>query len=73
MGTGFVECHHGVLPVPAPATLELLKGIPIYSGGIEAELVTPTGAAVLKTLSTSFGVMPEMKVKKLVTVREVES
>lgn len=65
VGTGFVRCQHGILPVPAPATLELLKGIPIYSTGIKAELVTPTGAAILKTLSKSFGVMPEMEVKRI--------
>ena len=65
VGTGFVECEHGTIPVPAPATLELLKEIPIYSEGIRAELVTPTGACILKTLSKSFGVMPEMKMKKI--------
>ncbi len=65
VGTGFVECEHGTIPVPAPATLELLKGMPIYSKSIEAELVTPTGACILKTLSKSFGVMPEMKVRKI--------
>ncbi|MCK4224032.1 MAG: nickel pincer cofactor biosynthesis protein LarC, partial [candidate division Zixibacteria bacterium] len=65
VGTGFVECEHGTIPVPAPATLELLKEIPIYSKGIKAELVTPTGACILKTLSKSFGVMPEMKMKKI--------
>lgn len=65
VGTGFLECRHGVLPVPAPATLAMLKGIPIYSKGIEAELATPTGVCVLKTLSKSFGIMPEMKVEKV--------
>ncbi|MCK4428120.1 MAG: nickel pincer cofactor biosynthesis protein LarC [candidate division Zixibacteria bacterium] len=65
VGTGFVECEHGTIPVPAPATLELLKGMPIYSRGIQAELVTPTGACILKTLSKSFGVMPEMKVGEI--------
>ena len=65
VGTGFLECRHGVLPVPAPATLAMLKGIPIYSRGIEAELATPTGICVLKTLSRSFGIMPEMKVEKV--------
>ena len=65
IGTGFVECQHGLIPVPAPATLELLKGISIFSMGIDAELTTPTGAAILKTLSRSFGGMPEMKVKKI--------
>ena len=65
VGTGFLECRHGVLPVPAPATLELLKGIPIYSKGIEAELATPTGVCILKTLSKGFGIMPKMKVEKV--------
>ncbi len=65
VGTGFLECQHGVLPTPAPATLALLKGIPIYSTGIEAELATPTGVCVLKTLSQDFGIMPEIKVEKV--------
>jgi uncharacterized protein (TIGR00299 family) protein len=65
VGTGFVDCQHGVLPVPAPATLELLKGIPIYSRRVETELVTPTGACILKNLSRSFGIMPVMKVEKI--------
>ncbi len=65
IGTGFVECQHGLIPVPAPATLELLKETSIFSTGIDAELTTPTGAAILKTLSRSFGGMPEMKVKKI--------
>jgi len=65
VGTGFLECRHGVLPVPAPATLAMLKGIPIYSTGIEAELATPTSVCVLKTLSKGFGIMPEMKVEKV--------
>jgi uncharacterized protein (TIGR00299 family) protein len=65
VGTGFLECRHGVLPVPAPATLAMLKGIPIYSRGIEAELATPTGVCLLKTLSQGFGIMPEMKVEKV--------
>jgi len=65
VGAGFVECRLGVLPLPAPATLEILKGVPIYSKGIEAELATPTGVCVLKTLSRSFGIMPEMRVEKI--------
>ena len=65
VGTGFLECRHGVLPVPAPATLAMLKGIPIYSKGVEAELATPTGVCILKTLCKSFGIMPEMKVEKV--------
>lgn len=60
-GTGFVCCAHGELPVPAPATLELLTGVPVYSRGIEAELLTPTGAAVLATLA-EFGPLPAMTI-----------
>lgn len=63
IGTGFVQCAHGLLPVPAPATLELLQDVPVYSRGIEAELLTPTGAAVLSTLA-SFGPMPAMRVRR---------
>ena len=65
VGTGLLECQHGVLPVPAPATLALLKGIPIYSRGIEVELATPTGVCILKTLSRSFGTMPAITVEKV--------
>ncbi|MGB2630496.1 MAG: nickel pincer cofactor biosynthesis protein LarC [Candidatus Omnitrophota bacterium] len=65
VGRGFVECGHGKLPVPAPATLELLEGIPVYSTGIEGELVTPTGAAILKSVSRGFGNMPEMKIGRV--------
>ena len=60
VGSGFVDTEHGRLPVPAPAALELLKEIPIYSSGIEAELVTPTGAAILKNLVTGFE-LPEAR------------
>ena len=62
-GTGFVHCAHGELPIPAPATLELLSGVPVYSRGIEAELLTPTGAAVLSTLA-KFEPLPAMTVIK---------
>lgn len=62
-GSGFVRCAHGELPVPAPATLELLSGVPVYSRGIEAELLTPTGAAVLSALA-EFGPLPSMTVSK---------
>jgi len=62
VGTGFVQCAHGTLPVPAPATLALLEGIPAYSTGIEAELATPTGVAILKILARSFGPRPAMRV-----------
>ena len=64
VGTGFLECAHGTLPVPPPATLELLKNIPVYSTGIESELVTPTGAAILSTLSSCFGEIPSMCIEK---------
>lgn len=65
VGTGMVACTHGKLPVPAPATMALLKDIPIYSTGIEEEMVTPTGAAILSTLSSHFGELPEMTVEKI--------
>jgi len=60
VGGGTVTCSHGVMPVPAPATLELLKDVPIYSGDIQKELVTPTGAAIVKVLATGFGPRPLM-------------
>ena len=62
VGAGFVECDHGTLPLPAPAALELLKGIPIVASSMEKEIVTPTGIAILKNVAKSFGVMPKMKV-----------
>ena len=65
VGTGFVEFSHGKFPVPAPATAEILKGVPIYHNNIEAELVTPTGAAIITTLAGKFGEMPAMKVEKI--------
>jgi len=65
VGGGTVTCSHGVMPVPAPATLELLKDAPIYSGDIQKELVTPTGAAIVKVLATSFGPRPEMTTDKI--------
>ncbi len=64
VGGGMVHCAHGTFPVPAPATVELLKGAPVYSSGIEAELVTPTGAAIVSTLANRFGPFPEMKIEK---------
>lgn len=65
VGTGFVQCEHGLLPVPAPATLALMKGKPIYSSGVERELLTPTGAAILTTFASEFGRMPVMKVERI--------
>jgi len=64
VGGGTVKCAHGTFPVPAPATVELLKDAPVYSSGIEAELVTPTGAAIVKTLCKRFAAFPAMKVEK---------
>jgi pyridinium-3,5-bisthiocarboxylic acid mononucleotide nickel chelatase len=64
VGSGTVKCAHGTLPVPAPATLLLLAGAPIYSNGVQTELVTPTGAAIAKTLASRFTSFPGMKVEK---------
>ena len=64
VGSGTVHCAHGTFPVPAPATLELLQGAPIYSSGLQAELVTPTGAAIVKMLAKRFGAFPAMKSRK---------
>lgn len=61
VGSGTVNTEHGVLPVPAPATSELLRDCPIYSAGPETELTTPTGAALLKTLASEFGGVPSLK------------
>lgn len=58
-GCGFVKCSHGLMPVPAPATAELLKDIPYYTGKIERELVTPTGAAILAVLAHQHGDIPQ--------------
>lgn len=59
-GTGLVKTEHGVLPIPAPATLDLLRGIPTYSTGIPFEMTTPTGAAIIKAVVSHFGEMPAM-------------
>src|SRR5580704_11851476 len=64
VGGGTVKCAHGNFPVPAPATVELLKDAPVYSSGVQAELVTPTGAAIAKTLVRRFGSFPEMNIEK---------
>jgi pyridinium-3,5-bisthiocarboxylic acid mononucleotide nickel chelatase len=64
VGGGTVKCAHGTFPVPAPATVELLKDAPVYSSGLQAELVTPTGAAIVKTLASRFAAFPEMRIEK---------
>jgi uncharacterized protein (TIGR00299 family) protein len=60
LGSGTVNAAHGTLPVPAPATLELVRGIPVYSSGVAGELLTPTGAAILTTIADGFGPLPAM-------------
>ncbi len=64
VGSGTVKCAHGTIPVPAPATVELLAGAPVYSSGPQVELVTPTGAAIVKTLTARFAEFPRMKIEK---------
>jgi len=64
VGGGTVQCAHGTFPVPAPATVELLKDAPVYSSGVQAELVTPTGAAIVNTLVKRFAAFPEMRIEK---------
>lgn len=64
LGTGFVSCQHGTLPVPAPATISILKGVPVYGTKIPHELVTPTGAAIITSITDSFENIPDMIVKK---------
>jgi len=63
VGGGTVQCAHGRLPVPAPAVVELLKGVPVYSTGIDKELTTPTGAAIIKALVKRFGTVPSYKIQ----------
>jgi len=62
LGEGTVECAHGIFPVPAPATAEILKGIPVYSSGIKKEMTTPTGAAIIKCIAEEFSSFPAMKI-----------
>lgn len=64
VGSGFVRCAHGLLPVPAPATALLLEGVPIYGGAVEGELCTPTGAALLTQFVSAFGDMPVIQVEQ---------
>jgi pyridinium-3,5-bisthiocarboxylic acid mononucleotide nickel chelatase len=65
VGEGFVNTAHGVLPVPAPATASLLRGVPVYSSGIQAELATPTGAAIMSHFTRRFGPLPDMKIRNV--------
>ena len=65
VGGGMVDCAHGRFPVPAPATADLLRGLPTYAAHIEKELVTPTGAALIRTLAPTFGPQPTMRVEHI--------
>ena len=65
MGRGFIRCAHGLMPVPAPGALELMRDMPVYHTGIEGELVTPTGAAFLKATADAHGIMPGMILRKI--------
>jgi uncharacterized protein (TIGR00299 family) protein len=65
VGGGMVACAHGTFPVPAPATADLLRGLPTYSAHIQKELVTPTGAALLRAINPNFGQQPAMRVEKI--------
>jgi uncharacterized protein (TIGR00299 family) protein len=65
LGTGFTTTEHGTIPVPSPATLELLAGIPVYSSGLHYELVTPTGAALMSTLVSDFGPLPPCRIQRI--------
>ncbi|HEY5213926.1 MAG TPA: nickel pincer cofactor biosynthesis protein LarC [Acidobacteriaceae bacterium] len=65
VGGGMVECAHGTFPVPAPATADLLRGFPTYSAHVQKELVTPTGAALLRAIEPVFGQQPAMRVEQI--------
>jgi pyridinium-3,5-bisthiocarboxylic acid mononucleotide nickel chelatase len=64
LGGGFVKCDHGRLPVPAPATLEIIQGIPVKKGGVDFEATTPTGAAIISALGTEFGQQSIINIEK---------
>ena len=65
VGSGSVKTAHGLLPVPAPATVEILRGTPLYSSGIQHELTTPTGAVIVSTLARGFTLFPDMEVSTI--------
>jgi pyridinium-3,5-bisthiocarboxylic acid mononucleotide nickel chelatase len=62
LGSGFADTMHGRIPVPAPATVEILKGLPVFGGDFDFEVTTPTGAAIIKVLSGSFSAVPDMEI-----------
>lgn len=64
LGGGFVKCDHGMLPVPAPATAEIIKGLPVKKGGVDFEATTPTGAAIISSLGTHFGTDIVIRIEK---------
>jgi pyridinium-3,5-bisthiocarboxylic acid mononucleotide nickel chelatase len=64
-GHGWIDCAHGRFPIPAPATLEILRGIPLGQIDEEHELITPTGAAIVAEFGAGFGAMPRMRVEKI--------
>jgi hypothetical protein len=75
-GCGTIDCAHGTFPVPAPATLEILKGIPLAQIDEPHELITPTGAAIAAEFASAFGPMPKIKAEKIgygLGTRELES
>lgn len=65
VGSGYVRSAHGILSIPAPATTYLLRDVPVYSGDIEGELCTPTGAAILKYFASDYGELPDMKIENI--------
>ena len=65
LGSGFVDCEHGRLPIPAPATLEILKGLPVYGDASNKELVTPTGAGIIASTANAFGPIPRMNIARI--------
>jgi hypothetical protein len=65
LGSGLIQTKHGMIPVPAPATAEILKNVPVYSEAVSSELTTPTGAAIISEISSGFGDIPVMKIEKV--------